>query len=404
VAEHLLTRAGTETVKTGQITQWPPDWDNEESPARRLWDAWNEERLRGLGNLDGGKAARKFYKDNKEELTKGMAVSWKERYHASDGVRVGDPDAIYSAMWDYYDLGAMAFMAERQNQPIKEGVTLYTLTPKVICSRVDTNRKPGEVPDWSQMVIAASDVNPSYAISTVIAAFGQDQRSAVLWYGTQSLSVDSESPDAQKQKEIMHQLEIHGRNIASLPCKLYVPPSGGIEWMIDGGGSPQDTINNFALNSKRSCGITSIAAFGRSGKGYVHPAIIKKGVVAIREQSHIKRVLGRKHWVLWNEDYWLEQSQLAWTGATGGPGSCDLPRGSHNKFAEQICEEQLQGKVLLNGRMIYDWNRSSRPHDYGDCMAMLYCLAAINGIGTGGEVVRLRKQQQNRRRVRHVSI
>jgi hypothetical protein len=89
---------------------------------------------------------------------------------------------------------------------------------------------------------------------------------------------------------------------------------------------------------------------------------------------------------LWNEDYWLEQSQLGWTGAIGSPGSCDLPFGRHREFAEQICEEQLLGKVLLNGRMIYDWKRSPKPHDYSDCMAMLYCLAAVNGIGTGGQV------------------
>jgi hypothetical protein len=62
-----------------------------------------------------------------------------------------------------------------------------------------------------------------------------------------------------------------------------------------------------------------------------------------------------------------------------------MPTGHHREFAEQICREQLTGKVELNGRWVYDWaTDTSGPHDYGDCMAMAYALAAANDIGTGG--------------------
>lgn len=377
VSEHLLTRPGTEAIKTGQITQWPQGWDDDKSASRAAWDSWNDERLRGLENLDGGKRARAYYKANKAELSAGMAVSWRERYHAGDGLRVGDPDAIYAAMWDFYDLGEMAFMAERQNQPIKEGVTLYNLAPKAICARTDPDRAPGDIPEWALRVLAQTDINPSYALTTAIIAFGANQRAAVIWYGTHKMHAPQEWTDAEKKTAIMAELERHGRDLAALPCRPQ-------NWMIDGGGSPENTAIDFAASAARICGIPAITAFGRAGKAYRHP-MRKEAGIAVFEQAHIKRVSAGRQWVLWNADYWLEQAQRGWTGTIGAPGSCDLPRGNHREFAEQICEEQLKGKVELNGRWVYDWQRSPRPHDYGDCMAMGYAHAAIMGIGTGGQ-------------------
>jgi hypothetical protein len=388
VSEHLLTRPGTEVIKTGQITSWPDGWDDDKSESRKAWNAWNEARLAGLEKLDGGKAARKYYKDNKIELTKGMSVSWRERYHAGDGLRVGDPDAIYAAMWDFYDLGEFAFMAERQNQPIKEGITIYNLTVKTITDRTDPTREPGVVPDWALRVLAISDINPSYAISSVVLAFGPDQRSAVLWYGTHPLHCAKELTDAEKKSEVMNQLASHGRNLASLPCR----PHG---WMIDGGGTPENTVIDFGANSIRICGIPAIAAFGRGGKAYRHPLRKETGITP-HEQAYTKRANASKQWVIWNADYWREQSQRAWTGTLGAPGSCDLPRGSHREFAEQIVSEQLIGKVELNSRMVYDWKHTPNvPHDYGDCMAMGYCFAAVQGIGTGGGQPRPPKKKAN---------
>jgi hypothetical protein len=387
VSEHLLTRPGTEVIKTGQITNWPTGWDADKSASRAAWDQWNDERLRGLENLDGGKRARAYYKANKAELSAGMAVSWRERYHAGDGLRVGDPDALYAAMWDYYDLGEMAFMAERQNQPVKEGVTVYNLTPKVITARTDPDRTAGEIPDWALRILALTDVNPSYALTTVILAFGQNQRSAVLWYGAHPIHCDKELTDAEKKTAVMNALATHGVNLAALPCRPH-------HWMIDGGGSPENTVIDFAANSVRNCGIPAITAFGRAGKAYRHP-LRKEAGVYVHEQAYTKRVSANRQWVLFNADYWREQAQRAWTGTLGAPGSCDLPKGNHREFAEQICAEQLAGKVELNGRWVYDWKtQSNQPHDYGDCMAMGYAFAAVNGIGTGGGAVNEKPQRK----------
>jgi len=178
VSEHLLTRPGTEAIKVGQITTWPDGWEDDESKSRAAWDKWNEVRLAGLEKLDGGKAARSYYRKHKKTLTKGMSVSWKSRFQLGDGNRAADPDAMFAAMWDFYDLGEFAFMAERQNKPLKEGVTVYDLTHKIITDKTDDARAPGTVPDWVREIVAATDVNPSYALSSVVVGFGADQRAA----------------------------------------------------------------------------------------------------------------------------------------------------------------------------------------------------------------------------------
>jgi len=387
VSEHLLTRPGTETIKTGQIVSWPEGWTDKGSASRAAWDAWNEARLKGLERLDGGKAARVHYRERKGMLTAGMAVSWRHRYHVGDGLRVSDPDALFAAMWDFYDLGEMAFMAERQNEPIKEGVTLYNLSPAAICARVDPDRQPGTVPDWALLVAATTDINPSYALTSAVLAFGPNQRAAVLWYGTHPMSLAPDQTDAEKKAAIMAELAVHGRTLAALPCRPQA-------WMIDGGGSPENTVIDFASNSMRICGLPALCAFGRAGKAYRHP-MRKEAGIAPFEQGFVKRAAASRQWSIWNADYWREQAQRGWTGTLGAPGSCDLPTGHHREFAEQICREQLTGKVELNGRWVYDWaTDTSGPHDYGDVMAMAYALAAVNGIGTGGKSAAQKPQRK----------
>jgi hypothetical protein len=383
VSEHWLTRQGWKSVRVSRIEVWPcggkgGDWPDDKAEIKHAWDDWNEHRLE-----HGEDAARKYYIEHKGELAGKCVVSWPERYDRDRG----DPDAIYAALWDYYNLGASVFSRGQQNQPIKEGVTIYNLSVKTITDRTDHARNAGDVPDWALRVLAISDINPSYAITSVILAFGPDQRSAVLWYGTHPIGCPKELTDAEKKTEVMNQLAAHGRNIANLPCR----PHG---WMIDGGGTPESTVIDFAANSVRICGIPAITAFGRGGKAYRHP-LRKETGISVHEQAYTKRVSGGRQWVIWNADYWREQSQRAWTGTLGAPGSCDLPKGSHRDFAEQIVSEQLIAKVELNGRWVYDWKHTpNQPHDYGDCMAMGYCFAAVNGIGTGGGTPNERPQRK----------
>jgi hypothetical protein len=53
-----------------------------------------------------------------------------------------------------------------------------------------------------------------------------------------------------------------------------------------------------------------------------------------------------------------------------------------------VTREQLAGKDDVGGRTVWVWNTAPGPHDYGDCMHMAYMGAAVQGIGTGGQVVK----------------
>jgi hypothetical protein len=328
-----------------------------------MWDEWREIYL------DEGQAkANAYFRKNRKAMTGKMRVSWQDRYE-----RGKDVSAIDAAMHDWYKLGEDVFARGQQNIPLKKTVTMLNISPKDIEARVDPDRQIGHIPDWVRHVVATSDINPSYAITTVIVGFGADQRAAVLWYGTHAMQVPREMPDAQKKAAIMLELQKHEAELFDLPCK---PQS----WMIDGGGSPHETVQTFSFESQRRRGIPVICAFGRAWKGY-RPRREDRRF----EQSFVRSETRQKQWCIWNVDYWKEIMQKGWLGATGAPGAIDLYAGRHSDFAQQVCNETLAGKVELNGMWIYDWKtRVGQPHDYGDCMAMAFAMAGMQGIGTGG--------------------
>ena len=393
VSEHWLARPGWRSLRVSRIEEWPEggaggDWPDPKCAAAKLWDEWNHVRVdRGE---DGEVDAVQFYLDNKDAMTAGMRVSWVERYDRERG----DPDAMYAAMWDRYNQGADVFARGQQNRPLKKGVTLYSLTSRVITSR--NNGDPvGVVPDWAIKVVAATDINPSYALSTVVLAYGPDQLCAVLWYGLHKMStpVRMEMTEAEKRKIIYEELATHAKTLAAMPCRPNL-------WVIDGGGSPANTVIDFAANAPQISGLETVCAFGRAANQYRPTG---KNKVFPGEQHH--RVFQAQHqqWMIFNADYWREIAQRAWTGSPGAPGACSLPVGKHDEFAQQICREPLLGKGEVGGFMRWEWGTLPGPHDYGDCMTMGFMGAAACGIGTAG-VGLVQPKKKRKRSVRHVAV
>jgi len=387
VSEHLLTRPGTEAIRIGQIMTWPDGWDAKDSPSRKLWEAWNAERIEGLQNRNGGKRARAFYKANKAALTKGMTVSWSHRFHEGDVNRPADPDALFSAMWDFYDLGEEAFMAERQNRPIKKGVTVYSLTPGIIISRTDKDRQPWTPHEWARLKIASTDVNPSYGLTWGVCEFGDLQLSSVLGYGIHDMSVPIGATKGETDRATFDNLTLLGRRLAGLPCR----PEA---WFVDAGGAAFDVVLQFCCVSAKLCGIQAMPCTGRGARNY-RP--FGKSVFGIpKEQSHMAVDLRGRKWLAFNADYWREAAQKSWTGNSGAPGSCTLPAGNHREFADQICREQLSGKGEVGGQMVWTWNTLPGKHDFDDVMTMLFMGAAWSGIGTSVAVTK-RKYTETRK-------
>lgn len=375
VAEHYLDHPDWQAVRIGQILTWPKGFDKKGSRSRALWDEWNDIRQDGERNRDSGKAAVKFYKANKSAMVEGMTVSWDHRY---DKAR-GEPDALYSAMHDFYVMGEAAFMAERQNAPMRQGVTIYNLTADVIQSRV-TDRPAGVYPEWVTLRTASTDVNPSYGLTWGCAGFGPDRTAAVAAYGVHAMELDAGATRDEVNRAIYENLILLGKRIASMPCK----PESGM-WTIDAGGAAFDIVLKFCAESVKLCGIQAVASTGRGARKYKPWG--KSVIGKPREQCHMASDPHRRKWIAWNADYWREQAQRSWTGSVGAPGSCSLPAGSHQDFAEQICREQLQGKGEIGGQTVWVWNTAPGPHDYGDVMGMCYMLAGYYGVGGVSPVV-----------------
>jgi hypothetical protein len=352
------------SVCVPQIISWPSNM--------KLWEEWNIARQDGEHNKDKSVSALKFYKENKEALTEGFEVSWEHRYAKT----AGQPDALYAAMHDYYTMGHDAFMSERQNEPVNNMETgrPYTITADIIKAKINQYDK-FILPDWAGTTVAATDLNPSYALSSVVCGFGRDQTCAVGWYGLHPMDIPGDTTAPERARRIYDELAIHGRLLASIQCKPDL-------WIIDASGTDFDVVLRFCNDSFRLCGLNSAPATGRASKLYKPWG---KNVITTREQCHMRFDIfqgRRRKWIVWNADHWREVAQRAWLGEVGSPGSCSIFNGRHGEFADQICREALMGKADVGGTMLYNWHTQPGKHDFGDCMAMCYAGSAWQGIGS----------------------
>ncbi|MFH1604231.1 MAG: terminase gpA endonuclease subunit [Pseudomonadota bacterium] len=375
VSEQFLNRSDFKAVRVPRVISWPPGWDDHESDVRELWREWNAIREDGMKNDDEGKADRAFYKEHKTALTKGMTVSWDERRD----IKRKDPDALYSAMLDLHRIGESAFASEYQNEPLTDDIETYKLFPSLIMARVE-DRKPFTRPDWVHTIVGATDVNPSYALTSVLVGFGEYQQAAVLWYGRYTkppIPIADDLPAHEWAALLFDALTRHGRELAGFPVRPAL-------WVIDAGGAQFDVVLQFAAKAQKLCGLPALGATGRGASKY-RP--YGRNVIKLHNQAHQsldKTKVPPRRWLVWNTDYWREVAQRAWRGELGAPGSVSLCEGRHQDFASQICREELRGKAEVGGEMRWNWHRQPGENDYGDAMNMAYVGAEVVGIGVEG--------------------
>jgi len=376
-----------------QVEAWPEGWEKEDGKVRGLWVEWNRIRLHGTTTRDGGKAARAFYKKHRAVMIKGMQVSWSERY---DRKRL-QPDAYFSAMFDYFRMGHASFMAERQNAPVRVDVSIYDIKPELIISRVDKGRRPLQVPEFGRIVAAGTDLN-HYGLHTSILAMGNDQSSAVIWYGNFNRGgkwiVPKNSPEAVRKKLIYEALVEHGNQLAAA-----VPMLGnkmlpvGI-WMVDGGYEHEvvqryvRTVGSKIIPNVHVCRGFSGDRYRPTGKNVIGKP---------QEQCHMTEwPMGKG--IAFNACYWREVMQRAWLGSVGAPGACSLyDAHNHREYAEQICRERLIEKFDGKTGVMWKWHTAPGRHDYSDSLYQAYVGCAWLGIGTAGPVVRKKRYKERRK-------
>ena len=358
-----------------------PEWQGETCALVKSWPKAQDTLWEDYGKVfrdQGLKAATAFYKTRRAEMDKGAKVSWKHR------VRDGELSAIQTAENLLIESGDQ-FWAEYQNVPKDPIAELepYTLTPEIILSRVDKDRKPLDRPGWVTRVFASSDINPSYAFSTVILGFGEDHTAAVLWWGVHKLDLDVRGmAKAEYSQSLYPEIINHGKAIAGLPesCRPEM-------WALDAGGDQFDAITPYADRIAKATGLSVMPMTGRQGlKYYAYGKTAIKSQV--REHCHgctdIKGGI-RLRWVAWDACYWGEVAQRAWLGAAEAPGRLSLYNGKHYDLARQICNKRLVAKEDKGGKMEWTWQNVPGKQDFHDAMAQCYALAAFGGLGTGGQ-------------------
>ena len=404
VTDHFLNNDGWAAVHVPCITSWPAGWDSDGAKVRELWD-----ELCRIYKDKGDDA--EYYTANKATMTRGLELSaplaFADGIKATEsrkGGRVPAVDPMHAVIRAWADMGSEAFMAERQQAPIDpaDESTPYVVTPQLILNRTE-NRRPFERPEWVTDVVASTDINWSYALTTTLLGFGQDQRCAVLWHGMfrkAPLPIPDGIPRREFSQRIMTALAEHGKELRSCPLSIDT-------WWIDASGTPFDAVVRFARESVALVGVQAVAATGRGWKQYREygPTFDKSTAGRERVHGRIDRRDGSLiRWAVWHADHWKEMAQCAWLGTPGAAGTASLPSGDNAEFAAQVCGEKLLGKGEIGGQMAWNFvtapGRSGR-HDYLDVLAQGYAAAALRGIGTGSSGSR---RQRTRPRIRHVSV
>ena len=371
VGDSLGRRKDSVFVRIPRVVSWPRGFETPDSEVRTLWDRWYDlycdEKAR--------REAFAFYRRNKRKMCDGFAVSWKYRFDASKG----DPDALFSAMVDYYGKGREAFFSEYQNQPIDRSSTPYEITPQCVKSHI-INLAQNVPPEDAIFTVLTTDINYSYGLTYEVAAFTKSRTCHVLdegvWCQSPLPISMSNTNQVRRQEAVRAALELFAQWVALQPWSLD-------RWYIDAGGEQFETVTSFCRESRKLGGIAR-AMIGRAGKTYNPLTRTQFGRIRGRVYQCFTRESGR--WHCFDADFHKEAAQTSYITPIGQTGSATLCEGSHRDYADQMCREVLEAKGVLETRTgaavgyAYKWNTLPGKHDKLDTHAMAYAAAAFEGI------------------------
>lgn len=384
-ADHFLSSAEWDSVRVPQLVKWPEHMD--------LWDKWNETRLDGLEQKDGGKAARGFYKTHKAEMRAGAEVSWEYRYDKKQK----QPDALYAAMEDYYRMGRKAFFSERQNEPIADDRSMYELTPDMVISHAVSLPRLALTRE-STVFVGHCDINRS-GLHWCVACFAQDMTAHIPAYGKFPEHGDlweKNAAELQRRQAIFEGLK---RLCSSLATAIFTREGRRIVpslLLIDRGYEPE-VVHKFA----------AMAA-------YPFRVVPARGYAAHKYQPRRNLLVGRPmegchvsrgdfgQFVAFNADSWRETAQRAWLPEAGAPGGVTIyqPRAptEHAEFAMQVSAEMLKNKYQTDSGMRWEWvQRPGTAWDYGDALTGCYVAGAMSGLSPSGIVIPRKRYVEKRK-------
>lgn len=149
-----------------------------------------------------------FYKENFDKMNEGAEVFSPTRFSKKDG----HLSAIQKLLEIQHTLGDNVFMSEYQMSPVQMKFAL-PITPELVASRKSTLREL-EIPSENvQFVCAASDLNISQYITTVIMVFLRNHTSVVIWHKFKKCHIPANIPPEDYTSRLYNLLAEHGREI-----------------------------------------------------------------------------------------------------------------------------------------------------------------------------------------------
>ena len=297
-------------------------------------------------------------------------------------------DAIHHALVRYAMVGRDSFYAEFQLLPKREEHA-FVLTPDLVLSRVRKGVPMKTIPEGTVLVTAATDINPSYALSTVVLAFDVKRTGFIPLYHITPIKIAGFANDTEFSARLFDALTHHAHELAAQGIKIN-------RWGIDAGGRQFDTVTRFAPLARGIVCPEPTPMLGRAGRNW-NPYVRSRIRSAINGTVRCRDMQGR-YWTAFDADEKKETAQRAWSSEPGAPGGLSLFDGNarHVEFALQVSNERIRSKTRLPSydgteRWAIEWE-SKPPYDFGDCVAMCYALAADENLTGNGAPIRSVKQ------------
>ena len=387
LSETFAADPSWKTTTHKMIIEWPTAWKTAD-PEDDLWTKYRD-ILRheiAVGNPAPHLVANKYYHDNFDAMNHGAVVLNPNNYDRSTEL-----SAIQHAMNLLFRDGEKVFDSEYQMQPPRKA-DAFGISAQLILSRIRNGAAARSVPDETVLTVAASDLNPSYAITTAVACFDVQLSCFVTFHAIQKIKIDGRLNDTEFSARLFAEIKRHGELLSSLGLGVTL-------WGIDAGGRQFGTVTRFA---RQFTGLKVMPMIGRAGQNW-NPNV-RSRIRAAKNDTVLCHDAQRHVWLAFNADTKKEQAQRAWITETGAVGGCSLFDGGidHTEFAEQIANERLIEKVRLKAqydasdRFEFRWKVKGK-HDYGDVMAMLYALAGAEGISGEGSLPSATKSARRRK-------
>lgn len=388
----LMTSTAIEPGDLSETIAADPNWHTETFPmmlsmpdaaAMPLWKEYKRLVDLSVGSLAANDAG-KFYLEHREQMDAGARPFWKECYDHET-----EHSAVEHAMRLYLE-DEESFASECQIKP-RRSTSALDLPRGTVMARQFRGYGRGSLPPGFVFVAAATDINPSYALTTTIVAFKPDRTAFVSEWIITPIAIDSSLNDTAFEAAVYDVLAAHGRELSK---REYINA-----WGIDAGGHQFKAVTAFATNRK-SVGVT-IPVCGMLGKSQTQLNLFSRSKLAdpingtvlcgndAAHKADSAAAAGDmpRRWMFWDADLYKETAQRSFLTETGAAGGCSLYEAEtsteHVDFAVQFTNERLEStRRRADNRLEYKW-KSMDPHDILDTMAMCYAIAASKGY-TGG--------------------